>query len=66
MTQKWICHEEKQEREEEHVVTDKLKPTPPTDSKAIVLAGVSNEERGAAKEAIRAEKARATQEVRDA
>ena len=38
---------------------------PPTDSKAIVLAGVSNEEREAAKEAIRAEKARATQEVRD-
>ena len=63
---KWNGHEEKQVRGQEHIVTDKVQPMPAAHPKVIVHAGVSREDKKAALEAIRAEKARATQEVRDA
>ena len=65
-TQKWNGHQEKQVRGEDHTVDDKPQLKPSAPSKASVPAGVSREEKKAAMEAVRSEKARATQEARSA
>ena len=66
ITKKWNGHEEKQVRGEENIVSDKFHPMSAGHPKAILHAGVSREDKKAAMEAIRAEKARATQQARDA
>ena len=66
ITEKWNGNEEKQVREEEHIVTDKLQPMPAAHPKAKMHDDLTREAKKAVEETIRAEKARATQEVRDA
>ena len=66
ITETWTGNEEKQVREEEHIVTDKLQPMPAAHPKAKVHDGLTREAKNAVEETIRAEKARATQQARDA
>ena len=66
ITEKWNGNEEKQVREEEHIVTDKLQPMPAAHPKAKVHDGLTRETKNAVEETIRAEKARATHQARHA
>ena len=66
ISETWTGTEEKQIRGEEHMVTDNIPPMPAANAKATVLAGLSKEEKNIALETIRAEKALATQQARDA